>query len=414
MDADTSPTRPKLLFLAQCLPYPLDSGVKVRTYNVLRLLARTFDVTAMCFYRRYPGMSQEDVLDSVAALRPFGAVEAFPIPQEHSRVRLLWDHLRSVAHRRAYTVYAYESVPFRQRLTQVLAGEKFDLVHIDSLDLSGYFPLLGGMPIVCTHHDAQSVLLSRRSQAQTSFLRKWYFAHQAELTENEERAWCPRATLNVTVSQTDADVLSRVAPGSAFHVVPNGVDTEFFQPGAGSGGGILFVGGTGWFPNRDGIEYFCESILPILRARGVTAPVTIVGQATETERAEFQARYGVMLTGLVPDIRPYLAAAECFVVPIRVGGGTRIKILDAWAMGRAIVSTSIGCEGLDATDGENILIRDIPEGFADAVAEVLSKPELRSRLGQAARRTAEQVYSWEVIGKRMVETYLHLQQCTGA
>jgi glycosyltransferase involved in cell wall biosynthesis len=402
--------RPRLLFLCQTLPYPPDGGVNIRTFNVLRLAARSFDVTALCFYRRATARS---VSGSVEALGRFARIEAFPIPQEHGRVRLLLDHARSVVRRRAYTVYAYESADFRRRLASLLATERFDLVHVDSLDLAGYLPMLGDLPVVCVHHNVESMLLRRRAEVERSRPKRAYMRLQARLLEREERRWAPRVALNATVSEEDRRLLQALAPGARTTVVPNGVDVDAFRPAPGRDRGIVFVGGTTWFPNKDALAWFAEAILPILRRRGVTAPVTWVGRATEAERAHYREAHGIELTGYVDDIRPYVHDAACFVVPLRVGGGTRLKILDAWAMGKAVVSTAVGCEGLEARDGENILVRDEPEAFAAAVEQVLADATLRRRLADGARCTAERIYSWEVIGERMAREYLGVVEARG-
>jgi glycosyltransferase involved in cell wall biosynthesis len=398
------------LFLSQTLPFPPDGGVKIRTYNILRLLARTYDITALCFYRNKSGRMTTDVSKALTGLRELARVEAFPIPQEQSRVRLVWDHVRSLAARRAYTVYSYQSEDFECRLRELLAQEHFDLVHSDSLDLSCYFPLVRNLPLACTHHDAQSVLLARRAQVEASPFRRWYVAHQARLMEAEERRWCPAIDLNVAVSELDAATLQQVAPTAAFTVVPNGVDIEYFSPAATpSDGGIISVGGTSWYPNKDALEYFATSILPILRTNGVTAPVSWVGRATGEEIDRYGREFGITLSGYVDDVRPYVRAAACYIVPIRIGGGTRVKILDAWAMGSPIVSTTIGCEGLMARDGENILIRDDPEAFAAAVADLLGNDDLRGRLSAGGRATALAEYSWEALEPSLKRDYAALQ-----
>jgi polysaccharide biosynthesis protein PslH len=399
---------PRLLFLAQTLPYPPDGGVKIRTYHILRLLARRFDVTALCFYRRSWNEDAAVVADNVEALSSLARIRAFPIPQEHGRARLAWDHLRSLARGRVYTAFAYDSREFREALGAVLLEERFDIVHADSLDLSPYFPLLEGLPVVCTHHDATSVQLRRRGETERSRVQGAYIRHQGRLMEREEAEWCGRVALNATVSETDAEVLRRIAPDGRYVVVPNGVDTEFFQPAEGSGDTVVCVGSLGWFPNRDALEFLAERILPELRALGVTQRPVWVGQATPESQARYRKEYGVEVTGHVPDIRPYVRDAACYVVPIRSGGGTRIKILDAWAMGKAVVSTSVGCEGLDTVDGENILIRDEPGEFAAAVRDVVNDRALRARLQASARETVERRYSWDSIGESMAASYQSL------
>jgi polysaccharide biosynthesis protein PslH len=162
--------------------------------------------------------------------------------------------------------------------------------------------------------------------------------------KGEERRWCPKVNLNVAVSDTDARYLRNESGGGVYTVVPNGVDIDRFVPSDDppSPTEVMFVGGTSWFPNKDALEFFATKVLPTLRELVPKVSVTWVGRATEEEIERYSALPGLTLTGYVDDIRPYAARAACFVVPIRVGGGTRIKILDGWAMGKAIVSTTIG------------------------------------------------------------------------
>lgn len=400
--------RPRLLFLAQILPYPADSGVAIRTHHVLRLLARSYDVTALCFYRKRAQWSRAKVEESLAALRQFGQVEAFPIPHEHSRARMAVDHLRSVAGGRAYTTYAYESRDFRRRLGEVLRSGGFSLVHVDSLDLATYLPMLSGLPVVCVHHNVESKLMVRRAQMERVGWKRRYLAYQSRLIEREERYWCDRVALNVAVSQVDRTELQELAPRARFAVVPNGVDVDEFTPADGPQASIAYMGGTEWFPNVDALDFFCEEILPRIREQGVTPAVRWIGRADPDEQSRYRAKYGVELTGYVDDIRPYVHDAACTVVPLRIGGGTRLKITTGWALGKAIVSTSLGCEGLVANDGDNILIRDSADGFAEAVVSLLRDPDLRGRLGSAGRATAEEHYSWDVIGTSMVREYERL------
>ena len=400
--------RPKMLFLCQTLPFPPDGGVQIRSFNILRLLSQCFDITALCFFRQATRSTPEAVMGGVAGLSPYARVEAFSIPQEHSKSRMLWDHMRSILSRRVYTRFAYESVAFMSRLRTLLREECFDIVHMDSLDLSLYLPALPHIPVVCTHHNVESALLMRRAKTERSTLRKRYLQLQARFMESEEKRYCGMVSLNVVVSPEDARCLAAHVPEAAIQIVPNGVDTKVFLPGAGGHRGVVFVGGASWFPNRDAMEYFAHEILPLLRHDQEDLQVTWVGRSSDAIRDTYNQEHGIELTGYVDSIEPYVAEAACYIVPLRVGGGTRLKILDAWAMGKAVVSTSVGCEGLDARDGENILIRDTPQAFAAGVRQILTDTTLRRRLAAAARDTAERTYDWDVIGSKMIAAYSSL------
>lgn len=401
-------SKPSLLFLSQVIPHPPDRGVTIRAHHLLRILSKRFDTRLLCFYRReaHEHRSVEDCLASVP-----GVAEAstHPIPQEHSRPRFAWDHLRSLATRRPYTYYLYDSRVFTAELERLLSNEEFTIAHLDTLDLGRFIPLLPQIPVVCGHHNIESELLRRRAGFEGNPLKAAYMSLQSRLKEEELRRWAPRVALNLTVSENDRRLIDELAPEARTTVIPNGVDVEHFRPSDKEPRQrIVFVGGTTWEPNRDAMEHFCADVLPRIRRRVTNAEVSWVGRCGERDRRRFSEEHGIELTGYVDDIRPHVRNAACYVVPLRMGGGTRLKILDAWAMGKAVVSTSVGCEGLDADDGENILVRDDAESFAEAVVDVLRHPELRTRLGRNARRTAEELYSWTSIGHKLIDEYENL------
>jgi glycosyltransferase involved in cell wall biosynthesis len=292
----------------------------------------------------------------------------------------------------------------------LLRIHRFDLVHVDSMDLMALLPELKGLPIALTHHNVESSLLERRAASAKNSVTAAYLRFQASLLARAERRWLPMVALNIAVSAEDASEFQRMAPGARVEVIPNGVDTEFFAPVDGPTAGCVFVGGTSWYPNLDGLEWFAAEILPRLRALGMEGEVTWVGRATEAEIGHYNQLPGLRLTGYVTDIRPFVHGAACFIAPLRVGGGTRLKLLDAWAMGKAVVSTRRGAEGLDTKDGENILLADAPDKFAAEVMRVLGDDGLRRRLEAAGRRTVEREYSWEILGERIRTTYRSLAE----
>ncbi len=404
--------RHTILFLSQCLPYPPTSGVTQRTFNILRQLSRAFDIRLVAFSRRN---HQSNSGARAAAERELSKyAEVLPssvIPSEWSRARRLWNHLRSTARRRPYTFYEYDHRDFRRSLSSALKRSDVELVHMDSLDLYRWSGLISNIPLCCTHHNIESQLLRRRARHIGSPVLERYLQMQARLVENTERTLCPEFAANIMVSDVDADGLQAIAPGSRNVVVPNGVDTDFFAPRNTEEqvpGRVMFLGPLYMLPNSDAVDFFLSDIWSAILGKDAGATFEIIGKTAEEAKKRHEAVARVSCAGFVDDIRDYVAQAQCFVVPLRIGGGTRLKILDAWAMKKAVVSTSIGCEGLHAVDGENILIRDDPGDFAAAVVEVLRDDRLRRRLEINARETACDRYSWDIIGAELVREYSRL------
>jgi glycosyltransferase involved in cell wall biosynthesis len=190
--------------------------------------------------------------------------------------------------------------------------------------------------------------------------------------------------------------------------IPNGVDTAFFDgvrvPEVANN--LVFVGGLTWFPNRDAIGYFCDLVLPLVAAQVPDVTLTVVGKSPDPRAVrEIAGNERVRLTGLVDDVRPLIAQAAAYVVPLRVGGGTRLKILDALSMGKAIISSPVGCEGLEVRHGEHLLVADDPQAFAAEIVRVLRDRTLAQRLGAAGRALVERRYEWTVIAGDLLRVY---------
>ncbi len=405
--------KPELLFLSHRLPTPPHNGAAIRTYNTIRVLSEAYRVTALCFDRLDAVLRRMDIEERIAALRPYADVEVFPIPQQQSRLRFAMDHARSVITGDAYTIFAYDSPLYTAAIKRALASHSFALAHVDTLDLAHYLPLLGDLPVACTHHNVESQLLRRRAVPEPR-LRRAYLNFQATKLERLERRWLAGVAMNIAVSEDDANEFRKLSPTARIEVMPNGVDIDYFRPADVPLSGCVFVGGTNWFPNKDGLEWFHATILPELRALGDGTEVTWVGRSTPDDVRQFGGPTGVRFTDYVPDVRPYLQGAACFIAPLRVGGGTRLKILDAWASGSPVVSTSRGCEGLKTVHGENILIADEPRAFAQAMHRVLTDAALRASLGKAGRDTVERHYSWDGLGARLRKWYAEVQRPTPA
>ncbi len=405
--------RSRILFLSQCLPFPPHSGVTKRTYHILQELQREFDVTLVAFSRRDHQPDAASLARAAEVLRGelSDVLNPVPINSEYSIARKLRNHAWSVLSREPYVFYEYGDARFGQELRQAVVRARPDMIHVDSLDLYRWLPSLPMLPTACTHHSIESELLRLQSDHFPNRVVRSYMDHQADLLEKVERRLCPRFDLNVMTSEADAERLRALARGARTTVIPNGVDVDFFRPGSPEDvvpGRVAFLGPTYMFPNRDAVDFFLADAWPLIRQRCPESTFHLIGKNSVDDKVRFESHAGVTCNGHVPDIRPHFAKTAVSVVPIRVGGGTRLKILDAWSMGKAVVATSVGCEGLETVDGRNILIRDDPREFAEAVVQVLRDRDLRDRLGGEARKTAEELYAWRVVGRKLVGFYQDL------
>jgi glycosyltransferase involved in cell wall biosynthesis len=402
--------RPKLLFLSQCLPYPPHSGVTNRTFNIARELQREFDVTLLAFSRRNHQANRSMRVAAREALsRELSEVlEPVPLFSEAGKLAQAWVHLRSMLQGEPYTWSEYGAREFGAQLRTWLRHNQPALVHIDSLDLYRWLGDLGPIPVACTHHSVESELLELRARHYGNRLAAAYLRLQAGRVAAVERRLCGRFATNVMMSEVDAGRLQALVPSARTVVAPNGVDTTYFAPSPTRRyvpGRVVFLGPTYMFPNQDGLGYFLAECWGAVRHAIPHATLHHVGKVSAEDRRRFEAYPGVTCLGYVPDVRPHLLGAECSIVPLRVGGGTRLKILDAWAVGAAVVSTSLGAEGLQVREGTNILIGDTAERFAASVITVLREPAIRDALGAAARATVLEQYDWKAIGARLSAEY---------
>jgi sugar transferase (PEP-CTERM/EpsH1 system associated) len=399
-----SETRLEILVLAPYPPYPARSGGASRTLHLARALARRHRVSLLCF----------GSADERAGLEPLrewcDEVHTVDYPAAARRRRRLYQ-LRSLVGRRSFSHHAYFSRAMAGALAGLLSRRRFDVVQADASEMGYYWPLPGGVLQVLNTQNVEHLILERTWRGETSRLRRLFARLEARKLRRGELAVCRASDAVLAVSEVDADALRPHVGPVTVRVVPNGVDTDFFTPGAAPEhpGRLLFTGAMGYRPNTDAACHFAERILPIVRAAAPEATFAIVGK-DPPEAVRRLAGDGVEVTGTVPDVRPWMRSAEVFVVPLRVGGGTRLKILEAMASGRAVVSTSVGCEGLDVTPEEDILVGDTPEAFAAQVLRCLRDPDLRARLGARGRALVERRYRWDAIGDRLAAFYEELRQ----
>ena len=341
-------------------------------------------------------------------LRMVGSLAWFEIPSDRSRLR--WRLTAALSYFRStpFDVNWLRSAPLRHYLRERAGRDRFDLVHVDTLGLLPYAAALAPAPVVLNHHNVESQLMGRRADREPHSLKRRYFRREERKLARMERDACAGAAVNLVVSELDAARLAEVSPGARIRVVPNGVDTTYFRPDPcrkSRAGSLVFAGGMNWYPNRDAVLFFLGEIWPLLIADDPARSVAIIGQdppplllrATEDRR--------VRAPGFVEDVRPWLDEAAVYVCPIRDGGGTRLKILDALAMAKPVVATGLSVEGLDLVDGAHYLRAETPVEFLEQIRRLEAVPGLAAQVGATGRRLVQERYSWPMIGLALEDAY---------
>ena len=398
----------RVLWVGHNLAYPPVRGVLQRNYNLLRQAAKDCEVHVLAFDQpatRPPGVSAEDCVD---ALMKFCAhVEFVPLARAGFKAHPYWLGLRGLLSREPYDLNWLRSRTMADRLQRTLARVKFDTIHFDTLGLAQYRTLVSGAGTVLNHHNVESSMMAHRAVNETHLLRRHYWRWEAQKLRRAEQRYCPQFAVNVVVSSEDGATLTGLAPSVETRVVPNGVDTEYFTPRADpSGNTLLFCGGLDWYPNGEAMLHFFDAIWPRLTRLLPDVRVFVVGRNPPKWLQQLSnSDPRVQFTGFVDDVRPYFREATAYVCPIRVGGGTRLKILDALAMGMPLIATAFACSGLSVQHEKHALLADTPEAFVNQILRVLADPVLRTSLATQGRDLVCQDYSWQVIGQSLLLAY---------
>ena len=390
----------KILFLTPELPYPPDRGASIRSFNLIKNLAPQHEIHLLSF-------STGDLAEAGPLLDLCSQIETLPAPHRSTLQRLLSILLSPLPD----MALRLPSLEFEIKLKALLQGEKFDLVQVEAIEMARYIPTVieshRPPPLIFDDINAEYLLQKRAFETDLRHLR-WLGAAYSLIQWRKLRryeAWaCRRADQVVAVSEADKEALCLLVPGLPVSVVPNGVDTRYYQPGDGeTDGSLVFTGKMDFRPNVDGVLWFFERVWPLVKGRLPPARLLVVGRNPSPRLSPLLQDPQVTVTGFVPDVRPYIARASIYLVPLRMGGGTRLKVLEAMAMGKAIVSTSLGCEGIKTT-GQELVIADNESDFAQRVIDLWGDEERRKGLGVAARRLAKK-YDWTLITPLLEDVY---------
>ncbi|MBI2759429.1 MAG: glycosyltransferase [Chloroflexi bacterium] len=390
------------------IPYPPSSGTSIRNYNLLSRIAEEHDVWVAAFAR-----SEED-RDSVAHMLKFcKGVETVEVRRSGALERPL-EALRYLFLGRPIELRHYQSQELVEKIQCLTSKIDFDVVDIVDSYMGLYLEVLRPelrRRTVLTFIDVVFSTYDRISRLEPGLPRKLRTWLYSRMMRRWEPYYVERFARCIAVSEADRRLLLSSNPGLEIDVVPNGIDTKQYRPLPLSGGGpaLLFVGNMEYRPNIDAMLYFCRDVFPRIRAvnPGVTLWITGLNPSQEIQDL---ANDGIYVTGSVDDVRSFYEQCTVCVVPLRAGGGTRLKILEAMALGRPVVSTSIGCEGLGVVDGEHLFIADTPEQFAEKTLRLLDDHDLRQHIIGQARSLVVKHYDWDVIAQQLLKTYVRVAQ----
>lgn len=390
----------RILQLTPQLPYPPDNGGRVGIYNILKQLSRRHTMTLVSFVTA-------ESEPSVAALRPYcDQISVIRHNTATSRSGVL-KHLFSST---PYTMAKFFSPRMAAEVRAITHSGAVDLVHVDHLHMAGYIDQIPpGLPIVLREHNIESAILRRFAEHASNPAIRWYAGLQARRLKRYEAAIAPLFDRCVTVTDVDANVLRQMAPSAKVEAIPAGVDTDLFYPNAvpvqAEPFRIVTTGDYSWSPTADGLTSFVRTVFPLVRASFPEVRFSVIGRNPPDWLRRLTPESGIDTLGRVADVRPEILRGAVFVVPTRIGSGIRLKILEAMALGRPVVSTSIGCEGIDAVNGVNLVVADAPDVFAAAVVRLLGNPSERDRLAAAAVHLIETRYTWAALVDQLSALY---------
>lgn len=390
----------KILNLIPYSPVPPTFGGRLRVYHLLRWMTHHHDVRVLGYGTPEDALRIEEELG-----HPAERTSMIPEPRLLSDRWKRLGQLYAFARNTSFTEVTSRIRAMQAALDQALDQESFDLVQI-AYPVMGYFDFNTDALRVLDAANVEYDIHRRVAQSTEGFVRKWWAEYEYRKLYPQEISICREQDGIFLTSQRDKELLEPDVPGVPKFVVPNGVDTGYFQfpEGSPEENSLVFTGAINYFPNAEGIEYFIRDIFPLIQQRVPGVRLYVVGNAPP-ESVRRLASPDIIVTGYVPDVRPYVQRASVYVVPLRIGGGTRLKVLEAMSMRRPIVTTSIGCEGIDVQEGETAFIADDPAAFADATVRLLADRRLRQSMADRGRSFVRERYDWSVVCAKLEDGY---------
>ena len=386
----------KILWVKAGKLLPPDTGGRLRSYNILRCLAAEHCVTLLSYYG---GVRDKRYEEEIQKELP-GAETIYTAARDASRFDQTIDYLRRLNQPTPHAVSKFTDPRVARVVEEYDRAHTFDVAICDFLSASRNFPQTPQTPAVLFQHNVESSLWRRIAAAEKNPVKRLAFQLESRKMARYEKETLRRFRQVIAVSENDRDLMLKMDPACRITLVPTGVDTRKFQPAPPSKNDymrLVFIGSMDWEPNIDAVDYFCREIFPQVRKKWPAAVFQIVGRNPHP-KVQKLASDAVTVTGSVPSINPYLSDATVVVVPLRIGGGTRLKIFEAMAMAKAIVSTTVGAEGLDVANGHDLIVADDPPTFAQAILSLLADDNVRRKYEMAALQVAAR-HDWSHISR---------------
>jgi glycosyltransferase involved in cell wall biosynthesis len=389
----------RILWLKTELLHPVDKGGRIRTYNMLRELKRDNHITYLALDDGSAGEKERTQAYEYCH-------ELICVPHRTKPKFSFGFYLELVSNLVSslpYFINKYESSAMRSAIDLLVQQNRFDVLVCDFLQPSVNIPEEVAIPLVLFQHNVEAMIWKRHYEVQANPIKKGYLYNQWMKSTKYEGEACRRFDIVVAVSEADENQIKEDYGVKKAVAIPTGVDLNYFRPESEiirDPQNVVFTGSMDWLPNEDAMQYFIREVLPLIRAQAPDTTLTVVGRDPYPSLIELsKAVKGIEVTGRVEDVRPYIARASVFVVPIRIGGGTRLKIYEAMAMRTPVVSTTIGAEGLPLVNGQEVLLADEPGDFAAAVVSLLRDKSRAQELGTRSLRLVQECYGWATVAK---------------
>jgi polysaccharide biosynthesis protein PslH len=394
----------RILVVTSDLPFPPIWGAATRNYQFLKWIAARHSVSLVSY-------EASGGADGIASLKEIG-ISVHTVHRAAATSKRL-SQLRSVISSRSHLGGIQHHPAMQGEIDRLLARARFDAVLVEG-SLLTRFDFGVDVPMVLDEHNVEYEVLKRTYRTERSPLRKCFGMLEYHKFRREEVAAWRRASWVVFTSERERQMMHSDGVSTRSTVVFNGVDLDYLEPspGAPDANAIVFTGRIDYRPNTDAVLYFVREVLQLVHRERPEVVLTVVG-GDVPRVVERLAGPRVHVTGRVPDVRPYWRRAAVAIAPIRFGGGTRLKVVEAMAMARPVVSTSLGCEGIDAVSGEHLLVADSPREFADAILRLLEDPGLAEALGRRGRALVEAEYAWHSLAGRLEDVLLQAANARG-